>query len=186
MRKIIVGIAALAASIAVFSFSSAAPAQAGQQIACPAHAVQGGRCYYGSRRVVGYRTEMVRRPIYRTVRRACPAAGCAPVAASAPVTVQSPPPRIVEVPQQIIVRPVPQFTYLPPAQVRVAPAPCPTAPVVMPSVTRAPCGTCAAPASQIASSAPAVGSPCTGQVSGKPGVWKIDAANGRLGCWVGQ
>ncbi len=31
-----------------------------------------------------------------------------------------------------------------------------------------------------------IGTACVGQKSGKPGVWKIDAANGRLGCWVGQ
>lgn len=31
-----------------------------------------------------------------------------------------------------------------------------------------------------------VGAPCIGQITGKPGVWKVDGSNGKIGCWTGQ
>ncbi len=175
MRNLIV--AALAA-VGIFAFAPAAEA------GCQTYAHQGG-CMT-QKRVIGYRTVTVRKPIYRTVRAVCNAPGCAPIAASAPVVVQTPPPRVVEVPQRVIVRQVPQVTYLPPAQVRVAPAPCP-APVIAPPVTRAPCGTCGSSVAMVSvyGSGAVEGAACTGQMTGKPGVWKTDPS-GRLGCFVGN
>src|SRR5262249_43984872 len=37
---------------------------------------------------------------------------------------------------------------------------------------------------RIVDATPTVGAPCIGKTSGKPGIWKTDATNGQLGCWV--
>lgn len=176
MRNLFV--AALAAVGIIFIGQT--PAIAG----CQNGTYANGACV--QKRVVGYRDVVVRKPIYRTVRTQC--TNCAPVAVSAPVTVQTPPPRIVEVPQRVIVRPVPQVQYLPPAQVRVAPAPCQALAVSRP-IARASCGTCGVGPAVIASAygANAVeGASCIGQRTGKPGVWKMDPNVGKLGCWTGN
>lgn len=177
MRNLFV--AALVA-VGVVTFAQS-PALAG----CNNGTYANGACV--QKKVVGYRTVTVRKAVYRTVRTQCAAPNCAPVAV-ATVTVQTPPPRIVDVPQRVIVRPVPQVTYLPAPQIRVAPAPC-QAPMVAPPVTRAPCGTCGSGSVAMASvyGAGAVeGASCVGQRTGKPGVWKMDTNVGQLGCWTGN
>ncbi len=99
VRKIIIAIAALVAA-SVFVPATSAEANGygyrhgyhGGQPACPHYAWHNGRCYYGAatRRVVtGYRVEMVRRPVYRTVTVQKKVCGHAPCAAPAPCPAQT-------------------------------------------------------------------------------------------------